>query len=156
MTNKWPHRPRPVTMNGPMECVILRSDGQSPLRLVAQPRCGEDFCSRCQECLACHAGESCGTGCVWHLNTKHLGDRDRIAEICAMAPGDTTSPASSGTSQLPDWPTAHAHVQRVLGQYVQVGGEGLIYLLASLDPLVLRYTAGERTLDLYRSIMDTK
>lgn len=155
MTNKFQHRQRPVVMNGPMECVIIRSDGQSPLRLVAQPRCGEDFCSRCQECLACHAGESCGTGCVWHLNTQHLGDRDRIAEICASAPGDTVS-STCATDQLPDWPTVHAHLQAVRTRYVLIGGEGIKHLRFELDPLLLRYERGERSFALYRSIMDSK
>lgn len=44
---------------------LISADGKRRLGAVTAPDgpvCGEDFCDRCGDCLACHGGEWCPEG----------------------------------------------------------------------------------------------
>lgn len=50
-----------------MRVQILDERYRAVERLEAEPRCGEDFCDDCGDCLHCYAGDSCYAGEGSHL-----------------------------------------------------------------------------------------
>lgn len=60
------------------------------------------------------------------------------------------------TITLEQWAVVFAHLQEVRRQYVDIGGAGVFGLTMTLNPLVSRYAAGERTARLYREMANVE
>jgi hypothetical protein len=52
-----------------------------------------------------------------------------------------------------DWENAKKHLDEVRIAYTEIGASGLLGLNFSINPLLVRYEKGERTQELYESIM---
>jgi len=52
-----------------------------------------------------------------------------------------------------NWEQAEKHLKEVRRQYTEIGIAGMPALQISINPLLIRYENGERTDDLYKSIM---
>ena len=55
-----------------------------------------------------------------------------------------------------DWQKAYEHLQKVRREYVEIGAAGAPALTFTLNPLLIRYEKGERTEELYNSMMSTE
>lgn len=55
-----------------------------------------------------------------------------------------------------DWEKAIKHLQDVRYWYTAIGAAGIFGLTFVLNPLLVRYEKGERTQELYDSIMNTE
>jgi hypothetical protein len=53
-----------------------------------------------------------------------------------------------------DWESAYAHLNEIRLQYTQIGMGGMPTLQTVINPLFVRYSNGERTVDLFNSVMD--
>jgi hypothetical protein len=52
-----------------------------------------------------------------------------------------------------NWEEAKNHLNEIRLEYTEIGSSGLLALFLSIDPLLRRYEKGERTQELYDSIM---
>jgi hypothetical protein len=55
-----------------------------------------------------------------------------------------------------DWEEAKKYLDEARQAYTDVGTAGLLALQLTINPLLIRYEKGERTKDLYDSIMGLK
>jgi len=53
-----------------------------------------------------------------------------------------------------DWEEAKKYLDKVRQIYTEIGACGLLGLQITINPLLIRYEKGERTHDLYTSIME--
>jgi len=53
-----------------------------------------------------------------------------------------------------DWEEAKKYLDKVRQAYTEIGAGGLLCLQITINPLLIRYEKGERTQDLYVSIME--
>lgn len=55
-----------------------------------------------------------------------------------------------------DWKKAKDHLNEIRTAYTEIGMPGMLALRTSINPLFVRFSNGERTANLYNSIMELK
>lgn len=53
-----------------------------------------------------------------------------------------------------DWEKAESYLKKVRQDYTSIGISGILGLRFNIDPLLIRFEKGERTQELYDSIMN--